>query len=307
MQHMDYDTIASHFLVPTDEASKLIEPPRTAARQLRDACEAVATIGWWSRPAAAGFLGLGHGFFDGYVWSRAAALGPSVSSPVVVAAFGVFDSAMLTAAFEHGRSISSRDAILSARATGAAAGLAAATADIDVTLVEAFGDRLLAASDSLDCLGRPLFGALQALPIPIDAYARAWRAADLVREHRGDGHVAALVAAGLETVEANVLTEVWLGYALGEYSGSRGFPPERLRAAADGLRARGWFDASDALTVAGRAARDDIEASTDRSQSGLIDALGDDLSAVIAQGIALTDAVLGAQAAPADSRKRAAG
>ena len=251
---------------------------------MRDACEAVATIGWWSRPAAAGFIGLGHSFFDGYVWGRAAALGPSVSAPVVVAAFGVFDSSMLTAVFEHGRSISSHDAILSARATGASAGLAAATQDVDVALVKAFGDRLLAACESLDCLGRPFFGALRALPIPTDVYARAWRAAEMVREHRGDGHIAALVAAGLEMAEANVLTEVWLGYSLGEYSATRGFPPERLRAAADGLRARGWFDASDALTVAGRAAHDDIEASTDRSQSGLIDSLGDDLPKVIAQG-----------------------
>ena len=304
---MDYDAIASHFLVPTGEEPALIAPPPTAARRLRDACEAIATIGWWSRPAAAGFLGLGHGFFDGYVWGRAAALGPSVSAPVVVAAFGVFDGSMLTAVFEHGRSISSDEAILSARATGAAEGLAAATVDVDVTSVEAFGDRLLAATDSLDGLGRPLFGALRALPTPTDAFGRAWRAAELVREHRGDGHVAALVAAGLDMAEANVLTEVWLGYPVGEYSASRGLPPERLRAAADALRSRGWIDASDALTAAGRAARDEIEAATDRSQSTLIDALGDDLSTVIAQGTALTEAVLRAQAAPADSRKRAAG
>ena len=307
MQRMDYDAIARHFLVPTGAAPALIEPPSTAARRLRDACEAVATIGWWSRPAASGFLGLGHDFFDGYVWGRAAALGPWVSAPVVVAAFGVFDSAMLTAVFEHGRSISTHDAILSARAAGASAGLAAAASDVDVARVEAFGDRLLVASDSLDGLGRPLFGALRGLPIPDDAHGRAWRAAELVREHRGDGHIAAVVAADLDMVEANVLTEVWLGYSLGEYSASRGFAPERLRAAADALRTRGWFDASDTLTVAGRAARDDIEATTDRSQQGLIDALGDDLSTVIAQGTALTEAVLRAQAAPADPRKRAAG
>ncbi len=304
---MDYDAIAQHFLVPTGAAPALIEPRRTAARALRDACEAVATIGWWSRPAAVGFLDLGHDFFDGYVWGRAASLGPSVAAPVVVAAFGVFDSALLTAVFEQGRSISTHDAILSARAAGASAGLAAATADVDGALVDAFGDRLLVACDSLDGIGRPLFGALRGLPVPDSAYGRAWRAAELVREHRGDGHNAAVVAAGLDVAEANVLTEVWLGYRLGEYSASRGLGPERLRSAADGLQARGWFDADDGLTVAGRAARDDIEAATDRSQQALIEALADDLAAVIAQGTTLTDAVLRAQAAPADPRKRAAG
>ena len=307
MPFMDYDEIAQHFLVPAGAVPALIEPPSTAARRLSDVCEAVATIGWWSRPAAAGFLDLGHDFFDGYVWGRAASLGPSVSAPVVVAAFGVFDGAMLTAVFEHGRSISTHEAILAARAAGASAGLAAATADVDRTTVETFGDRLLAACDALDGLGRPLFGALRALPVPDDPYGRAWHAAELVREHRGDGHVASLVAAGLDMAESNVLTEVWLGYRLGEYSASRGLGPERLRVAADGLRARGWLDADDGLTGAGRAARDDIEAATDRSQQGLIDALGDDLATVIAQGTELTDAVLRAQAAPADPRKRAAG
>jgi hypothetical protein len=100
---------------------------------------------------------------------------------------------------------------------------------------------------------------------------------------------------------------VWLGYPPGEYTATRGFAPDRWRRAADALRTRGWLDAEDALTAAGRAARDDVEAMTDRSQTALLAALGDALPAVIDQGRALTSAVLGAHAAPADPRKRAAG
>jgi len=303
---MDYDAIAQHFLMPAGATPPLTEPQRTPARRLRDACEAVATVGWWSRAAAESFLALDHEFFDGYVWGRAASLGSDVSAPVVVAAFGVFDAAMLTAVFERARTISTHDAILSARAAGAAAGLAAATAAVDMTLVEAFGDRLLAATDSLDGLGRPLFSGLRGLPVPADAHGRAWRAAELVREHRGDGHIGALVAAGLDMAEANVLTEMWLGYQLGEYSATRGFAAERLESAADALKARGWLDAH-ALTPTGRAARDEIELATDRSQQALIDQLGDDLSTVTAQGNALTESILRAHAAPSDPRKRAAG
>ena len=71
-----------------------------------------------------------------------------------------------------------------------------------------------------------LFAALRAQPRPDDPYARLWRAADLVREHRGDSHVAACVAAGLDPVRMGVLSEMWVGYPVGEYSGTRAWPPE---------------------------------------------------------------------------------
>ena len=69
---------------------------------------------------------------------------------------------------------------------------------------------LLGALDGLDGVGRPLFSALRQLPVPIDPFGRAWRASELVREHRGDGDLAASVAAGLDMVTMNVLTELWL-------------------------------------------------------------------------------------------------
>ena len=49
----------------------------------------------------------------------------------------------------------------------------------------------------VDPLGRPLFSALRELPVPASASGRLWQAAELVREHRGDGHLATLVSAGL--------------------------------------------------------------------------------------------------------------
>src|SRR5947207_2733853 len=77
--------------------------------------------------------------------------------------------------------------------------------------------RLEDAVDGLDGTGRVLFSALRARPRPADPFERLWRATDLVREHRGDSHVAACVAAGLDPVRMNVLTEVWVGYPVGEY------------------------------------------------------------------------------------------
>ena len=304
---MDYDAIAAHFLVPNADTAPSPALPQSEARRLRDALEPIATIGWWSRAASAAVGALGHDFFDGYVWGRAASLGADVLPSVVVAAFGVFEPSMLGAVYAQGRSRSSRDAVLSARADGAAAGLAAATSGVAASALARIGDDLLDALQSLDGAGRPLFSALRALPTPDSLHGRVWRAAELVREHRGDGHIAAFVAAGLTAVEINVLTEVWLEFGVGEYSATRAFAPDRITAAADRLGALGMLDAARRLTDAGLAVREEIEAATDASQSALVSALGSGMGDTIASAEQISAAVLSAHAAPADPRKRAAG
>ncbi len=207
---MDYETIAGYFLTP-----KGTEPPAppvaaTDARRVRDAIEPIATIGWWSRAASDAFTGLGHGFFDGYAWGRAASLGADVNPTVIVSAFGVFSPALLTPVIEQARTISSRDAILEARAAGASAGLAAATTSVPAVTITSAGDHLLAAMQTVEPGPRPLFGALQALAVPDNPHGRLWRAAELFREHRGDSHLAACATFDLDMLEMNVLTERWL-------------------------------------------------------------------------------------------------
>jgi len=297
-----YDDIAAIFLTPP--AAPIDEPDVTStpARRLRDALEPIATQGWWSRPAGERLTGLGVDFFPGYVWGRAAALGTPPSA-LVAATFGVFDAALIGAVFEDGSSTVSRDDILAARAAGAAESIAAVA---DSEECAAVADPLLDALAGLDPLGRPLFSALRELPVPASPSGRLWRAAELVREHRGDGHLATLVSAGLDAPEANVLTERWLGFGLGEYSATRGFGPDALAAAVARLKERGWMVGDD-LTDAGRAARVDIEASTDASQIGLIAALGSALDSVVAGADAISARLIEARSFPADPRKRAGG
>jgi hypothetical protein len=167
-------------------------------------------------------------------------------------------------------------------------------------------DPLLDALASLDGMGRPLFSALRALPLPASPGGRLWRAAELVREHRGDGHLAAAVALGFEALTLNVLTELWLGYALGEYSGTRGMSAEAQAAAIDALQARGWV-ADGVLTPAGQAARDELESATDVSQQALVDALGPSIESIIDQAAAISDSIVAAKSFPTDPRKRAGG
>jgi hypothetical protein len=297
-----YDDIAAIFLAPPEEPIAEPDVTSTPARRLRDALEPIATQGWWSRTAGERFTALGVDFFPGYVWGRAAALGTPPSA-LVAATFGVFEPALIAAVFETGSSTVDRDDILAARATGGAESVAAVAGAEECAAV---ADPLFDALAGLDPLGRPLFSALRELPVPALPSGRLWRAAELVREHRGDGHLAALVSAGLDAAEANVLTERWLGFGLGEYSATRGFAPDALAAAVARLEARGWM-AGDDLTDAGRRARVDIEASTDASQAGLIEALGSALDSVVAGADAISARLIEARSFPADPRKRAGG
>ena len=302
---MDYDTIASTYLTPLTDP--IPEPTVTSSsgRRLRDALEPIATQGWWSRQAADRVTALGLGFFDGYVWGRAASLGEPVAS-VVVSAFGVFEPTFLSAVYNQGRATSSRADVLAAREEGAAGSLVAVLGTDVRSEAAQLADSLLEALDQLDGCARPLFSGLRELPTPTDEYARLWRAAELVREHRGDGHLAVCVTAGLDAVEMNVLTELWVGYELGGYSSSRGFGPDARSGAAASLEARGWLT-DGALNADGREARVEIENQTDRSQVSLITSLGSGLDSLIVRANRISTALLAARTFPPDPRKRAAG
>ena len=302
---MDYDDVANLYLKPLAEPIAEPEVPDAPARRLRDALEPIATQGWWSRQVNDRLQALGLGFFDGYVWGRAASLGEAASA-VVVAAFGVFEPQFLSAVYEQGRAAARRDEVLEARAQGAAASVAAVLGSDRLDEVAAVADALLAAVGELDGCARPLFSGLRDLPVPADAFGRLWRAAELIREHRGDGHLAACVAAGLDRVTMSVLTELWLGYPLGAYTSTRGHGPDAIEKARHGLAERGWVDGV-ALTPVGQAARDAVESATEASQAELVRLLGDRLDSIVAVTAGWSLEFVAAGAFPPDPRKRAAG
>ncbi|HEU5268144.1 MAG TPA: hypothetical protein VFU35_15655 [Jatrophihabitans sp.] len=104
----------------------------------------------------------------------------------------------------------------------------------------------------------------------------------------------------------NVLTELWLDYPLGEYSGSRAFSAERIDTAVRGLQDRGFVE-GEKLTELGRAQRELIEQATDAAQATFLAALRPELPDLIASAATVSAAVVASHAAPADPRKRAAG
>ncbi|MFD7451387.1 hypothetical protein [Kitasatospora sp. NPDC059827] len=208
---------------------------------------------------AAGLDGGWHGYFA----ARSAPLG-AVGAPPVIAAFFSFAPAAVERALPQVWTRASPERVLAARTEGSAAVLARLLAPVAPELVETAATALEEAVDRADCAGRVLAAANAALPRPMDAdvYGRLWHAATVLREHRGDGHVAALVAAGLDGCEAPVL-HCATGASRRVLQPLRGWTDEEWEAAAARLVGRGWLTAAGAVTELGRIRHRELEAATD--------------------------------------------
>ncbi|GAC1608886.1 MAG: hypothetical protein NVS3B26_07670 [Mycobacteriales bacterium] len=301
---MDYDEAITAFYGSDPAGAVLPEAVRlgSPARRLRDACEPIAMHAIWSRRTSTAMRELGLDFFSAYVAGRAANLGEP-SSAVVAATFAWFDPEVLTGVYEATRFAVSREQIIRVRDEATRESLREVLQGEDV---EAVADVLTTATAVADTAGRSLFAGLRARGRPADAVHRLWWACDLVREHRGDSHVAAACAAGVGPVEMNVLTELWLGYPLLSYSATRAWPPEALAASVRSLERRGWLS-DGRLTPAGAGVRSGIEEKTDDQELEIVEALGGDFDEVCSQLSGWSDLCVAAGLFPPDVLKRAAG
>ncbi|MES9537862.1 hypothetical protein [Actinomadura sp. NPDC000600] len=119
-----------------------------------------------------------------------------------------------------------------------------------------------AAAEAASTAGRPIAAANADLPWPDEPHLVLWHAIGVLREQRGDGHVAALLAHGLDPVEA-LVSFAAVGAASVETFASRGWTGDEWAAARDRLASRGLVDADGAATARGRELRDDVERTTD--------------------------------------------
>jgi hypothetical protein len=125
-------------------------------------------------------------------------------------------------------------------------------------------DLLARAATSAPTEGRVMYAALRVLPMPQEPVARLWHAANTLREHRGDGHVVALMSEQIGGTEAHVLSALDMGiYPAESFGRIHHLPRARLAEVMNGLRARGLLDDAGHLTDAGRATKDRIESLTD--------------------------------------------
>jgi hypothetical protein len=122
---------------------------------------------------------------------------------------------------------------------------------------------LLRAATSAPFEGRPMYAALRALPIPDDVVARFFHAASLLREHRGDGHIAALMSEGVGGLEAHVLLALDMDMPAEKFGRIHHLPREQLAAVIDGMRERNLIGDDGWLSEPGRAVKQRVEALTD--------------------------------------------
>jgi hypothetical protein len=99
----------------------------------------------------------------------------------------------------------------------------------------------------------------------------------MLREYRGDSHIASWVSAELDATEIGLLTELYWGLPLRSYSRTRAWTDEQFDAATERLESRGLI-ADGAFTAAGRELREDIEVHTDAQMTPVLDVLGDEIT-----------------------------
>jgi hypothetical protein len=124
--------------------------------------------------------------------------------------------------------------------------------------------------------GRPLYATNRALPWPEEPIAKLWHAVTLLREQRGDSHIAVLVAEGISGRESNVLHAAAGRVPREMIMRSRDYDDEQWEHYVERLRSRGWLDSRGDLTDAGRAVKQAVEDRTDELSVAALDALTDD-------------------------------
>ncbi|WP_328333771.1 MULTISPECIES: SCO6745 family protein [unclassified Streptomyces] len=201
-----------------------------------------------------------------YFAGRGAAMG-AVGPGTIAAAFYNFNPELIARHVPAVWETAAPQAVLDARLRAADATLRRLLGDEAVasdTMAEA-ARLALRAAEACTRHARPLYSAHADLPVPEQPHLAFWHAATLLREHRGDGHLAVLLAAGLDPLEALVShTATGKGMAPRWILATRGWNRSDWDAAVERLRGRGLLDADGGLTEAGTQLRQDVESDTDR-------------------------------------------
>lgn len=280
----------------------------TPARRLRDAIEPIAMVHVHSEEARQQYEGIELDRFAGYVLGRAGTLGLPPTS-LVVAAFGVFEPETLAGIYEGALSTASVPDVLAAKQAGAVRCLHRVLGPPGHD-VEEVVTVLRGGLDRAPLLGKPLFAGHASLDWPGDAWGRLWHAANLLREFRGDAHLAALVSTGIGPIEANLLTEAHVGIATRDYTRTRSWAEADIAAALDDLVDRHILVTEGdtaVLTERGARLRREIEDTTEAALDPVLEGMEHGLDHVVERCLVWSRALRAEGAFPDDDRKLRAG
>lgn len=244
------------------------------ARRFFDRFEPIHAVTYFAPEARAALDGLGfRGFWMGYFAARSAPFGV-VAPEVVTASFYNFAPERVAKALPAAWDIASPADALRAREASAVAALGRSGIDDDAARTAARLAAKAAQTAPLD--GRPLFAANRALPWPDAPVATLWHALTLLREQRGDAHVAVLTALGVSGRESNVLHAAAGRVPREMIMRSRDYDETQWHDHQQALTRRGLLDDHGDLTEAGADLKQHIEDTTDRLALSALDALSDD-------------------------------
>jgi len=231
------------------------------ARDVWRRLEPIHAVTYFAPEALDALTGAGyHGFWMAYFAGRAAPLGP-VGPDVVGALFYNFAPSRVARALPDAWSVAGPEVALTARATGARAALERMLgADTDVAEASELAAR---AARSASTEGRALFAANAALAWPDDPLDVLWHAATLLREHRGDGHVAALTTSGISGRQCNVLQSAAGNVPRSMIERARDYDEAEWSAVVAELARSGLLTADGAMTQQGEYLRSMVESRTD--------------------------------------------
>ncbi len=216
---------------------------------------------------------------SGYFASRSAPMGP-VAAEVVIATFFNFDPGLVRHAMDGVWDIVTPGALLDARLAAAGAALRRAMGDELASGPEVEEAAVLArraAEAACDHVsGKPLFAGHASLAWPDDPLLVLWHAQSLLREFRGDIHIAAMTAAGIDGCEALVTHAASGDITRDVLQASRAWSNEGWEAAVESLRQKGHLDAEGNFTDKGRSSRQWVEDQTDAGAVVAYEAIGED-------------------------------
>ena len=234
------------------------------ARRMFELVEPIGVIPYSADEPNEAMFALGFtNYWDTYFAGRAAPLG-LVPAEVVDALFYNFAPGEVARHIPKVWDTTTPDAAIAARQQGCVNALRRILGDrVDSAAFARATDLLLRAAVSAPVEGRPMYAALRAVPIPDEVVARLFHAASLLREHRGDGHIAALMAEGVGRLEAHVLLALDMDMPAERFGRIHHLPTAQIAAVVDGMRSRGLIGDDGWLSEQGRAVKQRVEALTD--------------------------------------------
>ena len=234
------------------------------ARRMFELIEPIGVIPYSADEPNEAMFALGFtNYWDTYFAGRAAPLG-RVSAELVDALFYNFAPGEVARHIPKVWQTTTPESALAARRKGCVKALRRILGDhVDAPAFARAAELLLRAASSAPIDGRPMYAALRAIPVPDDVVACFFHAASLLREHRGDGHVAALRIEGVGGLEAHVLFALGTGVPAEKFGRIHHLPPAQLAGVIDGMRDRSLIGDDGWLSESGRAVRERVEALTD--------------------------------------------